>query len=103
MHFRSLPHSRRGAIVPLTACLLIPLLALVAFAVDIAWITHTHNELQSAADAAGQVDPARHFGADGRRPCAVGVGGKERSDQPLHVGPPPREHPASADAPIPCT
>jgi Flp pilus assembly protein TadG len=43
---------RRGAVALLTALLLIPLLALVAFAVDLGWITHTHNELQAAADAA---------------------------------------------------
>ncbi|MFO0927331.1 MAG: pilus assembly protein TadG-related protein [Gemmataceae bacterium] len=44
--------SRRGAIAPLAALLLIPLLAMLAFAVDLGWITHTHNQLQAAADAA---------------------------------------------------
>ena len=44
--------SRPGAIAPLTAFLLVPLVAMVAFAVDMGWITHTQNELQSAADAA---------------------------------------------------
>lgn len=48
---RNRPH-RRGAIAPLAALLLIPMLAMLAFAVDLGWITHTHNQLQSAADAA---------------------------------------------------
>src|SRR5262245_9731689 len=43
---------RRGSIAPLTALLLVPLLGMVAFAVDMGWITHTQNQLQSAADAA---------------------------------------------------
>jgi hypothetical protein len=43
---------RRGAIAPLTALLLIPLMAMLAFSIDLGWITHTHNELQAAADAA---------------------------------------------------
>ena len=46
------PSRRPGAIAPLTAFLLVPLVAMVAFAVDMGWITHTQNELQSAADAA---------------------------------------------------
>jgi Flp pilus assembly protein TadG len=37
---------------PLTALLMIPLMGMVAFAVDMGLITHTQNELQSAADAA---------------------------------------------------
>jgi Flp pilus assembly protein TadG len=44
--------TRRGAIAPLTALLMIPLMGMVAFAVDMGLITHTQNELQSAADAA---------------------------------------------------
>jgi Flp pilus assembly protein TadG len=43
---------RKGAIAPLTAILMIPLVAMLAFAVDMGYITHTHNELQAAADAA---------------------------------------------------
>ncbi len=43
---------RKGAIAPLTALLLIPLMAMLAFSIDVGWITHTHNELQAAADAA---------------------------------------------------
>src|SRR5262245_17193666 len=45
-------NARRGSIAPLTALLLVPLLGMVAFAVDMGWITHTQNQLQSAADAA---------------------------------------------------
>ncbi len=50
---------RRGAIAPLTAILTIPLLGMVAFAVDLGWITHTQNELQSAADAAALAGAAQ--------------------------------------------
>src|SRR5262249_31940708 len=46
---RSAP--RRGALAPLTAVLLIPVLGMIAFSVDLGWVTHTQNELQSAADA----------------------------------------------------
>src|SRR4051794_33035924 len=47
------PWSRRVAgVAPLTALLLIPLLAMMAFAVDIGWIAMTNEELQNAADAA---------------------------------------------------
>lgn len=44
--------ARRGAIVPLTALVLVILLAMVAFAVDLGWIVLTQADLQSAADAA---------------------------------------------------
>src|SRR4051794_25681198 len=44
--------SRPGAIAPLTAVMLIFLVAMVAFAVDMGWMTLTQNELQSSADAA---------------------------------------------------
>jgi hypothetical protein len=50
---------RQGAIAPLTAVLLIPLLGMIAFAVDMGWITHTQNELQSAADAAALAGAAQ--------------------------------------------
>jgi Flp pilus assembly protein TadG len=43
---------RRAAIAPLTAILLIPLLGLVAFAVDLGWIVLTQSDLQNAADSA---------------------------------------------------
>jgi Flp pilus assembly protein TadG len=51
--------TRRGAISPLTAFLLIPLIGLMAFSVDLGWIAHTQNELQSAADAAALAGAAR--------------------------------------------
>jgi Flp pilus assembly protein TadG len=43
---------RKGAVAPLIALLLIPLLAMAAFAVDIGWIVLAQSDLQSAADAA---------------------------------------------------
>src|SRR5260370_17572019 len=43
---------RRGAVAPLMAVLLIRLVGMVAFAVDMAWIVETENELQSVADSA---------------------------------------------------
>lgn len=45
------PQDRRGAIAPLTALLLVFLLAMVAFAVDLAWVVEVRTELQNAADA----------------------------------------------------
>jgi Flp pilus assembly protein TadG len=42
---------RRGAIAPLTAILLIPLLAMVAFSVDLAYLVMVQTDLQNAADA----------------------------------------------------
>jgi Flp pilus assembly protein TadG len=44
--------ARRGAIAPLTALLLIPLLAMVAFGVDLGYIVLVKTELQHTADAA---------------------------------------------------
>ncbi len=52
MPLRRTSAPRRGAIAPLTAVLLIPLVAMLAFSVDMGYITHTRNELQAAADAA---------------------------------------------------
>ena len=43
---------RRAGIAPLTALLLIPLLGLVAFAVDMGWIVLVQSDLQNAADSA---------------------------------------------------
>jgi len=43
---------RRGAVAPLTALLLIPILGMVFFSVDIGYIALTSMELQNAADAA---------------------------------------------------
>jgi len=45
-------HSRRGAVVVLMACLLVVLVAMVAFALDIGYICRVQAELQNAADAA---------------------------------------------------
>src|SRR5438105_9704663 len=44
--------ARRGVIVPLAALLMVALLGMVAFAVDIGWMTVTQSELQNAADCA---------------------------------------------------
>ena len=44
--------ARRANIVPLTAILLIPLLALAAFAVDLGYVVLIQSDLQNAADAA---------------------------------------------------
>src|SRR4051812_45141705 len=43
---------RRGIIAPLTALLLIPLIAMVAFAIDLGWIVVVQSDLQNAADSA---------------------------------------------------
>jgi Flp pilus assembly protein TadG len=43
---------RRGAVAPLAALLLIPILGMLAFAIDIGYIAQTNLELQNAADAA---------------------------------------------------
>lgn len=65
---------RRGAIAPLTALLLVFLLAMVAFAVDLAWIVQTGTELQNAADAAALagsqelMDPYVQYHLPGRTP-----------------------------------
>jgi hypothetical protein len=44
--------NRRAAIAPMTALLLIPLLGMVAFAVDMGWIVLVQSDLQNAADSA---------------------------------------------------
>jgi hypothetical protein len=43
---------RDGAVAPLMALLLVPLLAMVAFAVDAGWMVLSQSDLQNAADAA---------------------------------------------------
>ncbi len=43
---------RRGSVAPLTLVLMIVLLACVAFAVDVGYLTKTRNEMQRTADAA---------------------------------------------------
>jgi Flp pilus assembly protein TadG len=59
MRCQTLRPNRDGAIAPLTAILTIPLLGMIAFAVDLGWITHTKNELQSAADASALAGAAQ--------------------------------------------
>src|SRR5882672_3669429 len=49
---REAKHRRRGAIVPLFALLLIPLMAMLAFSIDVGYMVLTKAELQNAADAA---------------------------------------------------
>ena len=43
---------RRGAIVPLTALLLVVLLGMLAFAIDLSYASEVESELQNVADAA---------------------------------------------------
>ena len=53
MHHATLcERRRRGTIAVLTVFLAIPLFAMVAFAVDMAWICSTQSALQDAADTA---------------------------------------------------
>ncbi len=49
---RSRPSRRRGAIVPLTAVLLVPLMGMMAFTIDVGWMVVVESNLQSAADSA---------------------------------------------------
>ncbi len=46
------PQRRRGAVAPLTALLLIPILGMMAFSIDVGYMVVTQAELQNAADAA---------------------------------------------------
>ena len=48
---KSPTNNRRGAVVVLTALLLVALLAMVGFAVDVGYIVHARTELQRTADA----------------------------------------------------
>jgi Flp pilus assembly protein TadG len=47
-----IPSARKAAISPLTAILLIPILGMMAFAIDVGYVVMTRAELQNAADAA---------------------------------------------------
>src|SRR5438552_18022242 len=51
-HFRNKEARRRGAVIPLFAILLIPLLGMLAFSIDIGYIVLVRTELQTVADAA---------------------------------------------------
>src|SRR5919109_658916 len=46
------PARRKGAIVPLFAILLVPLMGMLAFSIDIGYIALVATDLQTAADAA---------------------------------------------------
>src|SRR5436190_20070435 len=53
MKFNASAKSKRaGAIAPLAALLIIPLVAMVAFAVDLGYIIQVRTDLQNTADAA---------------------------------------------------
>jgi hypothetical protein len=58
MHHNQKRSSRRGAIAPLTAVLLIPLLAVTALAIDLSYLALTRTQLQNAADAAAMAAAA---------------------------------------------
>src|SRR5262245_59797304 len=49
---RSVQHERKGALAPLLALLIIPILGMIAFSVDLGYLIATRTELQNAADAA---------------------------------------------------
>src|SRR6266566_4670472 len=51
-HFLHHDTRRRGAIIPLFAILLIPLMGMLAFSIDVGWIALVKTDLQTAADAA---------------------------------------------------
>src|SRR5437868_14319284 len=51
-HFLHTDTQRRGAIIPLFAILLIPLLGMLAFSIDIGYIALVKTDLQTAADSA---------------------------------------------------
>src|SRR5207302_7701348 len=52
MHCHTNTNRRRGAMIPLFAVLLIPLLAMLAFSIDAGWMVLTRTDLQNTADAA---------------------------------------------------
>jgi Flp pilus assembly protein TadG len=54
-----LPGRRRGAILPLTAMLLVFLVALIALSVDLGWIMTVHAQMQCAADSAALAGTAQ--------------------------------------------
>jgi hypothetical protein len=51
---------RRGAVLPFMALMVVPLLAMLAFCVDLAWIVKTQAELQNVADAAALAGATAH-------------------------------------------
>jgi Putative Flp pilus-assembly TadE/G-like/Putative Tad-like Flp pilus-assembly len=52
MHCHTNTNRRRGAMIPLFALLLIPLLAMLAFSIDAGWMVLARTDLQNTADAA---------------------------------------------------
>jgi Putative Flp pilus-assembly TadE/G-like len=52
MRFPLNTNRRRGALIPLFALLLIPLLAMLAFSIDAGWMVLVRTDLQNTADAA---------------------------------------------------
>jgi Flp pilus assembly protein TadG len=66
------PTLRRGAVAPLLAILLIPLLGMIAFSVDLGYMIVVRTELQNAADAAAMagaeqlMEPYARFYAPGQ-------------------------------------
>jgi hypothetical protein len=58
MHLHA--RTRRGAVAPLMAFLVIPLLAMMVFSVDLAWVLKTQGELQNVADAAALAGATAH-------------------------------------------
>src|SRR5260370_42236442 len=51
-HFLHKDSPRRGAVIPLFAILVIPLMGMLAFSIDIGYIALVRTDLQTAADAA---------------------------------------------------
>lgn len=49
---RPMKSTRRGAIIPMTALMLVILIGMVAFAVDTSYVVMTQSQLQNSADAA---------------------------------------------------
>jgi hypothetical protein len=54
---------RRGVVAPFMAVLSVPLLAMMAFSVDVGWIFTARAELQNAADAAALAGATAHLNA----------------------------------------
>jgi Flp pilus assembly protein TadG len=59
MRLRAPRRPRRGSVLPLTAILLVFLIALVALAVDLGWIMAVDTQMQSAADSAALAGAAK--------------------------------------------
>src|SRR6516162_5353983 len=51
---------RRGAVAPLMAALMVPLIGMIAFSVDLGWMLKTQAELQDIADAAALAGATAH-------------------------------------------